>query len=151
VGNRKRTRDTPVLEPAVFAQAVLAGLAAGESAGGDPVAVDQVASDGSVSMLQVPDSPHGRAAFALKRHFGNDERAFRAALARFRALMDLFSRGALQRWCRQQDGERTALHPAVIDVASQMRLSDNGRFPPRKFAAAVLEAARVHYPQLWND
>ncbi len=136
------------LNPEVFAGAVLAGLAAGESGAGPGVAAERVGADGSLTVLEVPDSPHGRAAFALKRHFAGDEAAFRSAHARFRALMHLFAGGALGPWTRARDGGRTALHPAVIDVASRMRLSDNGRFAPRKFLDAVARAARESYPDL---
>ncbi len=137
----------------MFARAVIAGLAAGESAGGDAAALDRLEADGSVSMLQVPDTPHGRAAFALKRHFAGDDAGFQSALPRFRALMDLFSRGALAGWMRAGDGGRSSLHPAVLDVASRMRLSRNGRFAPRKFLDEVERAAAAHYPELagWQD
>ena len=91
-----RTADAISLEPSVFAKVVLAGIAAGEGAQqGDPLSVDRVEADGSLSMLQVPDSPNSRAAFAIKRQFPHDEKAFRGALARFNALMNLFSRNAL--------------------------------------------------------
>ena len=144
-----RTADAMSLEPSVFARVVLAGIAAGEDAQqGDPLAVDRVEADGSLSMLQVPDSPHSRAAFAIKREFPHDEKAFRGALARFKALMNLFSRNALGPWAKTRDGGHTALHPAVIDVASNMRLSSNGRFAPRKFTSAVAEVAQQLYPDL---
>ncbi len=136
------------LDPRVFARAVVVGLAAGEGAGGQSVSAERLGEDGTLSVLEVPDSPHSRAAFALKRHFAGDPAAFESALRRFRALMHLFSRGALGPYARSRDGERTALHPAVIDVASQMRLSDNGRFAPRKFLAAVARQARERYPDL---
>ena len=124
----------------MFARAVIAGL-------------DRLEADGSVSMLQVPDTPHGRAAFALKRHFAGDDAGFQSALPRFRALMDLFSRGVLAGWMRAGDGGRSSLHPAVLDVASHMRLSRNGRFAPRKFLDEVQRAAAAQYPELagWQD
>lgn len=146
--SRRAKGDAVALEPAVFAQAVTVGLAAGESGTGGPVTIDRPAADGSVSVMEIPDSPYTRAAFALKRHFPDDEKTFASALSRFRALMDLFSRGALSTWSRRRGEERSALHPAVIDVASQMRLSSNGRFAPRKFEAAVARAARENYPDL---
>jgi len=149
--SRARRGEAEALDPALFARAVVAGLAAGEAAPGDgaaPVAVDGVAPDGGVSLLQLPDGAYARAAFALKRLFAGDPARFRSAYARFRALMDLFARGVLEPWTRPRGAGRTALHPAVIDVASRMRLSDNGRFAPRKFARAVEETARMHYPDL---
>ena len=144
-----RAEDAMILEPAEFAKVVLAGIAAGESAQqGDPLSVDRVESDGSLSVMQIPDSPHSRAAFAIKREFPHDEKAFRSALARFNALMNLFSRNALGPWAQIRDGGRTAMHPAVIDVASSMRLSSNGHFAPRKFTMAVADVARRLYPNL---
>ena len=143
-----RAIAVPALDPALFADAVLVGLAAGEAPGGEAVALDHREPDGSVSLLQVPDSPHSRAAFALKRRFPDDDAAFRSALARFRALMHLFSRNALSRWSKLREGGRTALHPAVIDVAASMRLAGNGHFPPRKFDQAVERTARERYAGL---
>ena len=144
-----RPEDAMSLPPALFAKVVLAGIAAGESAQqGDPLSLDRVEPDGSLSMLQVPDSPHSRAAFAIKREFVDNEGAFRAALARFNALIKLLSRNALGPWTKVRDGGSTAMHPAVIDVASNMRLSPNGRFAPRKFTIAVADVARRLYPDL---
>jgi len=144
----RRAQDVPPLDPGTFARAVIAALSAGEDAGGDAASVDRLEADGSISLLQVPDTPHGRAAFALKRHFAGDETAFHSALPRFRALMDLFARGTLGEWARAGDGGRSALHPAVIDVASRMRLSRNGRFAPRKSLDAVEHGAASQYPEL---
>jgi hypothetical protein len=143
-----RAKDAPAMDARRFADAVMVGLAAGETPQREGVAANRVERDGSVSLLQVPDSPYSRAGFALKRHFAGDEAAFRGALPRFRALMDLFSRGVLEPWSRVRDEGRTALHPAVIDVASRMRLSANGRFAPRKFLDEVELTARETYPQL---
>jgi hypothetical protein len=143
-----RGAAVPAIDPAIFADAVLVGLAAGEQPGEGEVAAEQARADGGVSLLRIPDSPYSRAAFALKRRFADDEVMFRSALARFRALMHLFSRGVLAPWSRQRDGGRSAIHPAVIDVASRMRLSDNGHFAPRKFTAAVARTVRERYPRL---
>ena len=144
-----RVEDAAVLEPAVFAKVVLAGIAAGESEQhGDTLSTDRLEADGSLSMLQIPDSPHSRAAFAVKREFPHDEQRFRSALARFNALMNLLSRDALGPWAQLRAGGRTAMHPAVIDVASSMRLSANGGFAPRKFTAAVAETAQRLYRDL---
>lgn len=146
---RARTEDAVRLDPTVFANVVLIGIAAGENATqGDPLPTERLEADGSVSMLNVPDSPHSRAAFAIKREFRDDNVAFRSALARFNALMHLFTRNALGPWSQIRDGGRTAMHPAVIDVASSMRLSTNGHFAPRKFVAAVADVARRLYPDL---
>jgi len=146
---RARSEDAVSLDPGVFANVVLIGIAAGETAAqGDPLSSERLEADGTVSMLQVPDSPHSRAAFAIKREFADDEVAFRSALARFNALMNLFARNALGPWSQIRDGGRTAMHPAVIDVASSMRLSTNGHFAPRKFVTAVADVARRLYPDL---
>lgn len=131
-----------------FAQAVMLGIAAGESTQGEPVVVDAPAADGTVEVLQVPDNPYSKATFALRKHFSEDDRAFSSALMRFRAFMNLLNRGALDDWIQRRDGERMAIHPAALDVASQLKMSKNGRFPPRKFQQAVAEVIRVHYPHL---
>jgi hypothetical protein len=144
-----RAEDATILDPIVFAKVVLAGIAAGESGGPQQaVSVPQVEADGSPSMLQVPDNPHSRAAFAIKREFPDDERAFRSALARFHALMNLFARDALGSWSQTRESGRTAMHPAVIDAACRMRLSANGHFAPRKFVLMVSEIAQQLYPDL---
>ena len=147
MSGRRGVSPAPI-DPARFARALIAGLAAGEAAGEESISSQGRAPDGSVTVTTLPDSPHTRAAFALKRHFAGDDAAFESAWPRFRALMDLFSRGLLGVWARAGEGGRSALHPAVIDVASHMRLSDNGRFAPRKFLAAVAATARERYPEL---
>ena len=144
-----RAEDAIALQPSLFAKVVVAGIAAGEtSESGQPMSIEQVEVDGSPSMLQVPDSPMSRAAFAIKREFPNDDQAFRSALARFNALMNLFSRDALGQWSQVREGGRTGMHPALIDAASQMRISQNGYFAPRKFLAMVAEIAQQLYPDL---
>ena len=131
-----------------FAQVVMLGIAAGEAADGQELVVDTPRADGAVEILKLPDNPYGKATFALRRHFADDDRAFASALMRFRALMSLFSRGALAPWVRRGQGERLAIHPAALDVASRLKMSSNGRFPPRKFHQAVAEVARRHYGSL---
>ncbi len=146
---RTAAEDAVSLDPKVFAEVVLVGIAAGEvTAQGDALSGERLEADGTVSMLQVPNSPHSRAAFAIKREFADDEVAFRSALARFNALMNLLARDALGPWTQTRASGRTAMHPAVIDVASNMRLSSNGRFAPRKFVTAVADIARRLYPDL---
>ena len=72
--------------------------------------------------------------------------AARAAAGADQAIV--LSRGTLADWARVREGGRSALHPAVIDVASRMRLSRNGRFAPRKFLDAVARTAAQAYPEL---
>lgn len=137
-----------VFEPREFAGLVLLGISAGEAAEDEPLEVATPAAGSTLDLLQVPDNPYSKATFALRRHFAGDDRRFASALMRFRAFMSLLSRGALGDWVRVGDGGRTAIHPAVLDVASAHRLSGNGRFPPRKFLAAVAEVAETHYRDL---
>jgi hypothetical protein len=92
--------------------------------------------------------PYSKATFALRRHFPDDDRRFASALVRFRAFMNLLSRGTLAPWVQQRGGGRMAIHPAALDVASQFKVSANGRFPPRKFLRAVAEVAAYHYASL---
>ena len=135
------------IDPREFAQAVLLGIAAGESPGGGDYTVDRPNANGSVDITEIPDNPYSKATFALRRHYRDDDHAFASALMRFRALMSLLGRGALQQWVHCHPRGRIAIHPAALDVASQMRLSKNGRFAPRKFLNAVAETAHRHYPQ----
>ena len=145
----RRAEDAITLDPGVFAKVVVVGIAAGETSdSGQPLSIEQLEADGSPSMLQVPDSPMSRAAFAIKREFPDDDVAFRSALARFNALMNLFSRDALGAWSQVREGGRTGMHPALIDAASQMKLSANGHFAPRKFLAMVQQIAQQLYPDL---
>lgn len=131
-----------------FAHIVMLGIAAGEAGDGEPLVVDAPKPDGTVEVLEVPDNPYSKATFALRKHFRGDDLAFASAVMRFRAFMNLLSRGALEKWVQRRDGERLAIHPAALDVASQLKISRNGRFAPRKFQQAVAEVARVHYTRL---
>ncbi|MDH3282779.1 MAG: hypothetical protein OEQ18_16865 [Gammaproteobacteria bacterium] len=91
----------------------------------------------------VSEGPYAKAARVLRAHFRNEPERFESAMSRFAALMHLFTNGRLQRWSRTSAGGRDAqdIHPAVVHVAAQMKLNANGKFPERKFLAAVAQAA----------
>lgn len=94
-------------------------------------------------------TPWARASLALEAHFPDDADKRESAEHRFRALMDLYTRDSLGPWVRDAGGAaRTEIHPAVLDVASRMRLADNGRFPVRKFLERVGDTARRNYSDL---
>lgn len=151
---QQRPEDAPVLEPAEFAQAFQLAIVAGER----PQDLDQQSATGEHEELvgddglplQLSDTPYNRAAMALKRRYGEDRIQFASAFYRFRALMDLISRDVLGVWARSSIKRAGALriHPAVLDVASEMRLSKNGKFASRKFVEAVKTLARERYPDL---
>lgn len=132
-GKRSRPQDVAPLEPAEFGIAFQIALDAGQSA------VDATAS-----------SPWERASFALKRHFSGESEKFESADMRFRAVMDLYTRDVLTDWVRSsgETSPRTEIHPAVLDVASRLRLAKNGRFPVQKFLDKVSDTARVNYADL---
>lgn len=94
-----------------------------------------------------PEGPYVKAARALRAHFHGDPERFESAMSRFAALMHLFARGRLQRWSRTSAANPNAqdLHPAVVHVAAQMKLNASGKFPERKFLAAVAEVADQIY------
>ncbi len=142
------------MKPAEFAAAFQLAIIAGER---PQDLEDRVASDRHEELLgddclplQLSDTPYNRAAVALKRRYGEDRAVFASAFYRFRALIELVSSGALGAWARSSIRREGALriHPAVLDVASDMRLSKNGKFASRKFLDAVKELARKRYPDL---
>ena len=47
-----------------------------------------------------------------------------------------------------EGGRSTLLHPAVLDTPARLPLTRNGHFPPRRFLAAALAAAREDYADL---
>ena len=130
---RPRPRDVLALEPGEFGVAFQLALDAGQNPD-NPSA----------------SSPWERASFALKRHFADHADKFASADARFRALMDLYTRDALADWVRgsSDPSPRTEIHPAVLDVASRARLASNGKFPVRKFLEEVTETAQRNYADL---
>jgi len=132
-GPRTRPQDVSPLEPAEFGIAFQLALDAGQS------------SDNASS-----SSPYERASFALKRHFANRTDTFVSANFRFQALMDLYTRDVLVDWVRSgsSGSVRTEIHPAVLDVASRLRLASNGKFPVRKFLDDVTQTARNNYADL---
>lgn len=95
-------------------------------------------------------SPYLKAASALREHFGDDGARFESAMARFAALMALFSDHKLQQWVRAspENPLSSDIHPAVIDVAARMKPSRNGKFPVRKFLREVEQTARRRYAGL---
>lgn len=151
--NKQRPENACALEPAEFARAFQLAIVAGER----PQDLEDQASDRHEELvgddglpLQLSDTPYNRAAVALKRRYKDDRIVFASAFYRFRALMELISKDALGEWARPSIRRQGALriHPAVLDVASEMRLSKNGKFASRKFLDAVKALARERYPHL---
>ena len=128
-----RPQDIAPLEPAEFGIAFQLAIDAGQSPSG-----------------ATSSSPWERASFALKRHFSEQKEKFDSAHFRFRALMDLYTRDALADWTRSggEPSRRIEIHPAVLDVASRLRLASNGKFPVRKFLEEVSITARENYSDL---
>lgn len=98
----------------------------------------------------VGPGPYVRAAVALRDHFNDDKRRFESAMARFVALMHLFTHNRLQQWVRTSANNATAqdIHPAVIHAAAQMKLNKSGKFPERKFLSVVAALASERYGEL---
>ena len=130
---RPRPRNVSPLRPAEFGIAFQLALDAGQD-----------------TQNTTSSSPYERASLALKRYFADRTDEFVSAEYRFRALMDLYTRDVLADWIRLSGGgsARTEIHPAVLDVASRLRLTSNGNFPVRKFLQEVSETARRNYADL---
>lgn len=148
---RARPENAVEFEPVEFADIFGIALRSGEvpqpDESGD-LGVELMDNDGLP--IKLSDTPFNRAGIALKQHYREDEERFLSALFRFRALMELITKDALGPWMRssiRREGS-SRIHPAVLDVASQMRLSRNGKFPVNKFLEAVKDTARAHYADL---
>ena len=147
-----RPQDSLAFDSVEFAQffelAVRAGESPQESAEGGELDVELVGDHGEP--VRLADTPYHRAGLVIKRRYETDETRFLSALFRFRALMDLISRKALGRWVRSSIRREGAnrVHPAVLDVASSMRVSRNGKFAVRNFLSTVEKTARSHYADL---
>ncbi len=140
------------MAPEEFAQAFELAIVAGErpqDLEATRESDDETVDDDGLP-LHLPDTPYNRAGLALKRRYGADRVAFASAFYRFRALMELISRNALGTWVRSSIRHHGALriHPAVLDVASDMRLSKNGKFAVNKFLSMVEITARERYADL---
>lgn len=130
-------RRAVALAPGEFGVAFQLAIDAGEGrAGTDPESATT--------------SPYERAALALRGHFPEDDEKYESAFMRFQALMHLYTRNALGVWVRDagRGAGGTDIHPAVLDVASTMRLARNGRYPMRKFLEEVARIARERYAEL---
>lgn len=151
---KHRPEQACSMKPTEFAAAFQLAIIAGErpqdleDAAGPDRHEELLGDDGLP--LQLSDTPYNRAAMTLKRRYGEDRAAFASAFYRFRALMELVSSNALGQWARLSIRRKGALriHPAVLDVASEMRLSKNGKFASRKFLDAVKELAQERYSGL---
>jgi hypothetical protein len=130
---RSRPQDVAPLEPAEFGIAFQIALDAGQN-----------------PSKATSSSPWERASFALERYFSDQRDKFDSADFRFRAVMDLYTRNVLADWVRSGDGasRRMEIHPAVLDVASQLRLASNGKFPVRRFLEKVSATAKENYADL---
>jgi hypothetical protein len=130
---RARPQHISSLAPADFGVAFQLALDAGQN-----------------SRNATTSSPYERASVALKRYFADRTDECVSAEYRFRALMDLYTRDVLADWMRSGGGAsaRTEIHPAVLDVASRLRLASNGKFPVRKFLQQVTETATSNYADL---
>jgi len=130
---RLKPQDVAPLEPAEFGIAFQVALDSGQDASNAP-----------------SSSPWERARFALKRHYSGEEDKFHSADFRFRALMDLYTKDLLSDWVRSSGevSSRTEIHPAVLDVASRLRIASNGKFPVRKFLQSVSKTASENYADL---
>jgi hypothetical protein len=139
---RARVEDTPPLEPAEFGIAFQLAIDSGQA-----VAVQD---DPSASATGRDQSPYQKASDALGRHFADEDEKYESAMLRFCAVMDLFAKNVLGDWMRQAGHHTgtTELHPAVLDVASRMRLARNGKFPVRRFLETVEQTAKRDYARL---
>jgi len=142
-----RPSQAQAFDPAEFGELFVLALEAGQSRADMP---------GPKPERYGLEAPYVKAAAALRERIGDDELAYKSALARFVAVMDLYGRRALAPWMRPappERPERRALHPAVLDVAARMRLSRNGKFPVDKFLSEVARVARTEYPELadWSE
>ena len=147
-----RPDDAQVFPPDKFARLVLVAISSGEHNLDQDEAghVDTLAADGSTIRVPVSDNPYQRAAAALSEYFEDDEPGLKSLIWRFGALMNLLERKVLQRWIKQDQNQSMRIHPAVLDVASYLRLSSNGRFAQKKFVQAVNAVALQNYSHLQN-
>ena len=71
-----------------------------------------------------PDAPHIAHDFAL----------------RFWALLDLVRREEIEQWVTRDDnGQPSQLHPALLLAASEVRMTKRSKFPSNRFRARVEE------------
>ena len=81
---------------------------------------------------------------AVARHFGRNYPYLISFQRRYWGLMHLVDGGFVDEWVLADDGEGPRrLHPALLLAAAEVKLTRNGRFPPRRFAARVAEIIRT--------
>jgi len=132
--------STARLRPDLFGRLVNAAITAGQQRA---PSIEAKAAAGR--------DPYFAAAQAMRAILPDDPGTFEAAMNRFVALMDLYTRDRLKPWVRpgSRDRNTSKLHPALVHVAAEMKLNKNGRFPERRFLAAVADMAR-NYPD-WDE
>ena len=147
---RLRSSDARVFPPEEFARLVMLAISSGEQPSNEAKDghVDALTQDGSTIRVPVPDNPYQRATVAVSAYFVDDDVGLKSVMWRFGALMYLLDRSVLKRWVQHDSDRSMRIHPAVLDVASYWRLSDNGRFAQKKFVQAVEAVAAQNYPHL---
>jgi len=136
----KNERGTRPVAPGLFGELVGVAIAAGQQR------------DPSVQQQPPPmRDPYMQAAIAVRESLRDRPDLFDAVMNRFTALMDLYAGKHLGSWVRTspQDPNAGDIHPAVIHVASQIKLKKNGRFPLKRFLQAVQEMS-AEYPA-WDE
>ena len=148
---RRRPQVVSTLEPAEFGVAFQLAIDAGQNAEAARAnASSPIAARDHEPSAEIRDSSYQRAAMALERHFAGESDKFEGAMYRFRAVMELYTKGNLVEWIRHASyhSSSTEIHPAVLDVASRMRLAKNGKFPVRRFLEEVAKTAKNNYADL---
>ena len=90
------------------------------------------------TQVAIQKDPFLRVLLAAQHHFGDGYEHLGKFVYRFWALIHLLKRGHIKEWItHDEESDFQSFHPAVLLAAAEVKLTNNARFPPKRFVERV--------------
>lgn len=89
------------------------------------------------SKAALKNDPYLRVLIAIRNHFGTDYSHLNSFIIRYWALIGLVRQGHISDWITSDEDGFQNFHPAVLLAASESKLTNTAKFPPRRFCQSV--------------
>jgi hypothetical protein len=116
--------------------------------------LDLIGDDGESETIEFTDTPYNRGIFAIRNYCGDDTDKFMTLHTRLDAYHYILHTDEAEDWLLYDennddpDARPIGVHPAVLEVASQMPIRVARRFNVPDFFRRVRELAASKYPEL---